>query len=115
MGTAAKKPRPMRSRRSGIKSQERINESSTDPYLKRRFPELVQAVFEAAKWYVPSFMPDFETYVDRAIYSGIISILSDTYADSNVDKMYELENILRDTIYGNEDLLKKMKDLYNQV
>lgn len=25
MGTAAKKPRPMRSRRSGIKSQERIN------------------------------------------------------------------------------------------
>jgi predicted RNA-binding protein len=110
-----KKMKSIYAKRSKLKSQEGINESSTDPYLKRRFPELVQAVFEAAKWYVPSFMPDFETYVDRAIYSGIISVLSDTYADSNVDKMYELEDILRDTIYGNEDLLKKMKDLYNQV
>jgi hypothetical protein len=110
-----KKMKSIYAKRSKLKSQEGINESSTDPYLKRRFPELVQAVFEAAKWYVPSFMPDFETYVDRAIYSGIISVLSDTYADSNVDKMYELEDILRDTIYGNEDLLKKMKGLYNQV
>lgn len=109
-----KKMKSIYERRSRPKKKG-INESSTDPYLKRRFPELVQAVFEAAKWYVPSFMPDFETYVDRAIYSGIISVLSDTYADSNVDKMYELEDILRDTIYGNEDLLKKMKDLYNQV
>lgn len=109
-----KKMKSIYEKRSRLKKKG-INESSTDPYLKRRFPELVQAVFEAAKWYVPSFMPDFETYVDRAIYSGIISVLSDTYADSNVDKMYELEDILRDTIYGNEDLLKKMKDLYNQV
>ncbi len=48
-----------------IKEVMGINESN--PYLKRRFPELIPAVIQAAEWYVPSFMPDFETYVDRAI------------------------------------------------
>lgn len=90
---------------------ESVNESVT-PYLKRRFPELVPAVIEAASWYMPSFMPDFQTYVDRAIYSGIISVIPDSYADAHADEMYELEDIVRQHIYNNAGLYEKFKSLY---
>lgn len=88
-----------------------INESVT-PYLKRRFPELIPAVIEAANWYTPSFMPDFQTYVDRSIYSGIISVIPDSYADAHVDEMYELEDMVRQHIYNNTGLYEKFKSLY---
>jgi hypothetical protein len=108
-----KKMKSIYEKRSRLK-KEGINESLFDPYLKRRFPELLEAVLEAGKWYMPSMMPDFNTFLDRAIYSGVISLIPDEYADSNAKQMYELEDIIRDTIYRNEDLLNKMKDLYNR-
>jgi hypothetical protein len=93
------------------RSKLNIDESVT-PYLKRRFPELIPAVIEAANWYMPSFMPDFQTYVDRAIYSGIISVIPDSYADAHVDEMYELEDMVRQHIYNNEEVYEKFKSLY---
>ena len=108
-----KKMKSIYEKRSRLK-KEGINESLFDPYLKRRFPELLEAVLEAGKWYMPSMMPDFNTFLDRAIYSGVISLIPDEYADSNAKQMYELEDIIRDTIYRNEDLLNQMKDLYNR-
>ena len=91
-----------------------INESIIDPYLKRRFPEVLDAVLEAAKWYSPSMTPDFNTFLDRAIYSGIMSVFSDEYTDTNVKQMHELEDILKDTIYGNKDLLNKIRSIHQR-
>ena len=91
-----------------------INESIIDPYLKRRFPEVLDAVLEAAKWYSPSMTPDFNTFLDRAIYSGIMSVFSDEYTDTNVKQMHELEDILKDTIYGNKDLLNKIRLIHQR-
>ena len=89
---------------------EGINESTT--YFKRRMPELIDAVIEAADWYIPSFMPDFETYLDRAIYSGVISVIPTDYADTHVPQMHELEDGLRNLIYDNKELLDKFEELY---
>ena len=86
-----------------------INESMIDPYLKRRFPEVLDAVIQAATWYSPSMTPDFNTFLDRAIYSGIMSIFPDEYTDTNMKQMYELEDILKATIYGNNNLLNKIR------
>ena len=91
-----------------------INESIIDPYLKRRFPEVLDAVLEAAKWYSPSMTPDFNTFLDRAIYSGIMSVFSDEYTDTNVKQMHEIEDILKDTIYGNKDLLNKIRLIHQR-
>ena len=91
-----------------------INESIIDPYLKRRFPEVLDAVLEAAKWYSPSMTPDFNTFLDRAIYSGIMSVFSDEYTDTNVKQMHELEDILKDTIYGNKNLLNKIRLIHQR-
>lgn len=91
-----------------------INESTIDPYLKRRFPEVLDAVLEAAKWYSPSMTPDFNTFLDRAIYSGIMSVFPDEYTDTNVKQMHELEDILKDTIYGNKDLLNKIRSIHQR-
>jgi hypothetical protein len=107
--TLLKKMKSIYEKRSKLKI-EGINENTT--YLKRRFPELIPAVIQAAEWYVPSFMPDFETYVDRAIYSGIVSVIPDSYADSHVDEMYELEDMVRNYIYNNEEAHEKFKSLY---
>ena len=95
-----------------IKEVMGINEGSVNPYLKRRLPELIDAVVQAADWYVPSFMPDFNTYLDRAIYSGVVSVIPTDYADTNAPQMYELEDGLRNLIYGNKELLDKFEKLY---
>ena len=95
-----------------IKQVMGINEGSVDPYLKRRMPELVDAVVLAAVWYISSFILDFHTYLDRAIYSGVISVIPTDYADTHVPQMYELEDGLRNLIYGNKELLNKFEELY---
>ena len=95
-----------------IKEVMGINEGSVNPYLKRRMPELIAAVIQAADWYVPSFMPDFNTYLDRAIYSGVISVIPTDYADTHVPQMHELEDGLRNLIYANKELLDKFEKLY---
>lgn len=95
-----------------IKQVRGINEESVNPYLKRRMPELIAAAIQAANWYVPSFMPDFNTYLDRVIYSGIVSVIPLDYADTHVPQMNELENGLRNLIYDNKELLNKFKELY---
>ena len=89
---------------------EGINESTA--YLRRRLPEVIEGVLQAAEWYNPRMMPDFNVFLDRAIYSGIVSVIPDSYADSNVKEMHDLEEVLRDTIYGDKQLLKKMKSIY---
>jgi hypothetical protein len=89
-----------------------INENTT--YLKRRMPELIDAVITAADWYMPSFMPDFQTYLDRAIYSGIISVVPMDYADTHVREMEELEDVLRNLINSDEKLLEKFVSLYKR-
>jgi hypothetical protein len=89
-----------------------INESTT--YLKRRLPELIDAVITAADWYMPSFMPDFQTYLDRAIYSGIISVVPMDYADTHVREMEELEDGLRNFIKSDKELLEKFVALYTR-
>jgi hypothetical protein len=89
-----------------------INESTT--YLKRRLPELIDAVITAADWYMPSFMPDFQTYLDRAIYSGIISVVPMDYADTHVREMEELEDVLRNFINSDKKLLEKFVNLYTR-
>ena len=91
-----------------------INESMIDPYLKRRFPEVLDAVIQATTWYSPSMTPDFNTFLDRAIYSGIMSIFPDEYTDTNVKQMHELEDILKDTIYGNKNLLNKIRSIHQK-
>ena len=91
---------------------EGINESTT--YLKRRLPELIDAVITAADWYMPSFMPDFKTYLDRAIYSGIISVVPMDYADTHVREMEELEDVLRNLINSDKKLLEKFVTLYTR-
>ena len=91
---------------------EGINESTA--YLRRRLPEVIEGVLQAAEWYNPRMMPDFNVFLDRAIYSGIVSVIPDSYADSNVKEMHDLEEVLRDTIYGDKKLLKKMKSIYYQ-
>jgi hypothetical protein len=91
---------------------EGINESTT--YLKRRLPELIDAVIQAADWYMPSFMPDFQTYLDRAIYSGIISVVPMDYADTHVREMEELEDGLRNFINSDKKLLEKFVTLYTR-
>jgi hypothetical protein len=91
---------------------EEINESTT--YLKRRLPELIDAVIQAADWYMPSFMPDFKTYLDRAIYSGIISVVPMDYADTHVREMEELEDVLRNLINSDKQLLEKFVTLYTR-
>lgn len=97
-----------------IKEVMGINESTIDPYLKRRFPEVLDAVLEAAKWYSPSMTPDFNTFLDRAIYSGIMSVFPDEYTDTNVKQMHELEDILKNTIYGNKNLLNKIRSIHQK-
>lgn len=87
-----------------------MNESTA--YLRRRLPEVIEGVLQAAEWYNPRMMPDFNVFLDRAIYSGIVSVIPDSYADSNVKEMHDLEEVLRDTIYGDKQLLKKMKSIY---
>jgi hypothetical protein len=89
-----------------------INESTV--YLKRRMPELIDAVITAADWYMPSFMPDFQTYLDRAIYSGIISVVPMDYADTHVREMEELEDVLRNLINSDKELLEKFVALYTR-
>lgn len=96
-----------------IKEVMGINEGSVTPYLKRRLPELIGAVIQAADWYVPSFMYNFHTYVDRAIYSGIVSVIPDSYSDSHVEEMKELEDVVRNVIYSDEEVLNKFKTLYS--
>jgi hypothetical protein len=96
-------------KRSGLK-KDGINESTA--YLRRRLPEVIEGVLQAAEWYNPRMMPDFNVFLDRAIYSGIVSVIPDSYADSNVKEMHDLEEVLRDTIYGDKKLLKKMKSIY---
>jgi hypothetical protein len=95
--------------RSGL-NRDGINESTA--YLRRRLPEVIEGVLQAAEWYNPRMMPDFNVFLDRAIYSGIVSVIPDSYADSNVKEMHDLEEVLRDTIYGDKQLLKKMKSIY---
>jgi hypothetical protein len=97
-----------------IKEVMGINEGSVNPYLKRRMPELINAVILAADWYMPSFMPDFQTYLDRAIYSGIVSVIPLDYADTHVPQMKELEDGLRNLINSDKELLKKFVDLYTR-
>jgi hypothetical protein len=89
-----------------------INESTV--FLKRRLPELIDAVIQAADWYMPSFMPDFQTYLDRAIYSGIISVVPMDYADTHVREMEELEDGLRNFIKSDKELLEKFVSLYTR-
>lgn len=89
-----------------------INESTV--FLKRRLPELIDAVIQAADWYMPSFMPDFQTYLDRAIYSGIISVVPMDYADTHVREMEELEDGLRNFIKSDKELLEKFVALYTR-
>jgi hypothetical protein len=89
-----------------------INESTV--FLKRRLPELIDAVITAADWYMPSFMPDFQTYLDRAIYSGIISVVPMDYADTHVREMEELEDGLRNFIKSDKELLEKFVALYTR-
>ena len=91
---------------------EGINESTV--FLKRRLPELIDAVIQAADWYMPSFMPDFQTYLDRAIYSGIISVVPMDYADTHVREMEELEDGLRNFIKSDKELLEKFVSLYTR-
>jgi O-phosphoseryl-tRNA(Cys) synthetase len=91
-----------------------INEGSVDPYLKRRMPELINAVIIAADWYMPSFMPDFQTYLDRAIYSGVISVIPTDYADTHVRQMEQLEDGLRNLINNDKELLEKFVSLYTR-
>lgn len=95
--------------RSGL-NRDGINESTA--YLRRRLPEVIEGVLQAAEWYNPRMMPDFNVFLDRAIYSGIVSVIPDSYADSNVKEMHDLEEVLRDIIYGDKQLLKKMKSIY---
>ena len=97
-----------------IKEVMGINEGSVDPYLKRRMPELIDAVILAADWYMPSFMPDFDTYLDRSIYSGIISVVPMDYADTHVREMEELEDGLRNFINSDKKLLEKFVNLYTR-
>jgi hypothetical protein len=97
-----------------IKQVMGINESSVDSYLKRRMPELIDAVILAADWYMPSFMPDFQTYLDRAIYSGIVSVIPLDYADTHVRQMEELEDGLRNLINSDKELLEKFVSLYTR-
>jgi hypothetical protein len=97
-----------------IKEVMGINEGSVNPYLKRRLPELIDAVILAADWYMPSFMPDFKTYLDRAIYSGIVSVIPLDYADIHVPQMKELEDGLRNLINSDKELLEKFVSLYTR-
>ena len=97
-----------------IKEVMGINEGPVNPYFKRRMPELIEAVIQAADWYMPHFMPDFDTYLDRAIYSGIVSVIPMDYADTHVPQMNELEDGLRNLIYGNKELLDKFVGIYTR-
>ena len=97
-----------------IKEVMGINEGAVNPYLKRRMPELINAVILAADWYMPSFMPDFQTYLDRAIYSGIVSVIPMDYADTHVPQMKELEDGLRNLIKNDKKLFEKFVDLYTR-
>ena len=97
-----------------IKEVMGINEGSVNPYLKRRLPELINAVILAADWYMPSFMPDFQTYLNRAIYSGIVSVIPLDYADTHVPQMEELEDGLRNLINNDKELLEKFVSLYTR-
>jgi predicted RNA-binding protein len=106
-----KKMKSIYEKRSRLK-KEGINESTA--YLRRRLPEVIEGVLQAAEWYNPRMMPDFDVFLDRAIYSGIVSVIPDSYADSNVKEMHDLEEVLRDNIYGDEQLLKKMKSIYHR-
>jgi hypothetical protein len=106
-----KKMQSIYEKRSKLK-KEGINESTV--YLKRRMPELIDAVITAADWYMPSFMPDFQTYLDRAIYSGIISVVPMDYADTHVREMEELEDGLRNFIKSDKELLEKFVALYTR-
>ena len=106
-----KKMQSIYEKRSKLK-KEGINESTA--YLKRRMPELIDAVIQAADWYMPSFMPDFQTYLDRAIYSGIISVVPMDYADTHVREMEELEDVLRNLINSDKKLLEKFVTLYTR-
>lgn len=87
-----------------------MNESTA--YLRRRLPEVIEGVLQAAEWYNPRMMPDFNVFLDRAIYSGIVSVIPDSYADSHADEMYELEDMVRNYIYSNEEAHEKFKSLY---
>ena len=106
-----KKIQSIYEKRSKLK-KEGINESTV--FLKRRLPELIDAVITAADWYMPSFMPDFQTYLDRAIYSGIISVVPMDYADTHVREMEELEDGLRNFIKSDKELLEKFVSLYTR-
>lgn len=97
-----------------IKEVMGINEAPVSLYFKRRMPELIDAVIQAADWYIPSFMPDFQTYLDRAIYSGIVSVIPMDYADTHVPQMKELEDGLRNLIKNDKKLFEKFVDLYTR-
>lgn len=107
--TLLRKMKSIYAKRSKLKIDESVN-----PYLKRRMPELIDAVILAADWYMPSFMPDFQTYLDRAIYSGIVSVIPLDYADTHVPEMEQLEDGLRNFINNDKKLLEKFVALYTR-
>jgi hypothetical protein len=97
-----------------ISEEEMMNEQNTSAFVKRRLPDLIDGVLQAAKWYSPRMMPDFDTFIYRAIYSGIISVIPDDYLDSNIEEIRELEETLQKTFLTDKNLFNQIKAIYDE-
>lgn len=97
-----------------VPEDEMMNEQNTSAFVKRRLPELIDGVLQAAKWYSPRMMPDFDSFISRAIYSGIISVIPDDYLDSNIEEIRALEETLWKTFITDKNLFNKIKAIYDK-
>jgi hypothetical protein len=97
-----------------ISEEEMMNEQNTSAFVKRRLPDLIDGVLQAAKWYSPRMMPDFDTFIYRAIYSGIISVIPDDYLDSNIEEIRALEETLWKTFITDKNLFNQIKAIYDK-
>jgi len=97
-----------------VPEDEMMNEQNTSAFVKRRLPELIDGVLQAAKWYSPRMMPDFDSFISRAIYSGIISVIPDDYLDSNIEEIRALEETLWKTFITDKNLFNQIKAIYDK-
>ena len=98
-----------------IKEVMGINEGFLNPYLRRRLPEVLNAVVDTAnEIFVRSDREysegSFLNFLDRAIFYSIRYVIEDY--DLTHEELGEIEKVLLKTINNDKELLQTLKQIY---